>query len=259
MIMATDDDLYVRGAATLLASWDEYARGSPGAALRRMDGVAAAVFPNGPERSVYNNALLERALGPGAREAAVEEMEAAYRSAGVDRYAGWVHESDDGMRAEMNGRGYTIEESTLVMGMPLNDLPDPPAGAGFEVGPLTDWSEYLEYLVAVEVPEGLLAGADPSAFHTLVARMDGENVGTAIAFDFDGDCGIYNMSTVETARRRGIGRALTDRHLRDAAHRGCSTATLQATPMAERVYASAGFRALGRFLEFSRASASARA
>lgn len=32
--------------------------------------------------------------------------------------------------------------------------------------------------------------------------------------------------------------------------RGCRAASLQSTPMAERVYASAGFRDLGRILEY---------
>src|SRR5512132_3987258 len=50
----TDSDLYARGVATLLASWEEYARGSSGAALLRLSGVAAAVFPDEPERAVYN-------------------------------------------------------------------------------------------------------------------------------------------------------------------------------------------------------------
>ena len=63
MTVTTDSDLYVRGAATLFASWEEYARGSAGAALKRLDGVSAAVFPSGPERAVYNNALLDRDLG----------------------------------------------------------------------------------------------------------------------------------------------------------------------------------------------------
>jgi GNAT superfamily N-acetyltransferase len=113
-----------------------------------------------------------------------------------------------------------------------------------------DWRAYLAYLEVVGVPAGLLSGADPSAFHTLVARRAGENVATAIAFDHDGDCGVYNMSTLERARRQGLGTALTARHVHDAAARGCSTASLQSTPMAERVYAAVGFRALGRILEY---------
>jgi predicted GNAT family acetyltransferase len=100
------------------------------------------------------------------------------------------------------------------------------------------------------VPAGLLSGADPTAFHTLVARVEGENVATAIAFDHDGDCGVFNMSTIEAARRRGLGTALTARHAHDAVDRGCSTASLQSTAMAERVYAAVGFRDLGRFLEY---------
>jgi hypothetical protein len=45
MAPITDSDLYARGAATLLASWQEYAGGSSGAALLHLNGVAAAVFP----------------------------------------------------------------------------------------------------------------------------------------------------------------------------------------------------------------------
>jgi ribosomal protein S18 acetylase RimI-like enzyme len=242
-----DNDLYMRGTATLLASWEEYARGSAGAALKRLIGVSAAVFPSDPERAVYNNALLDRDLGPTERAAAVDAMAAAYNSAGVDRYAAWVHESDEGMRAELSSRGYTLEESTRAMGMSLDDLSL--ALPEVELG-LLDWPEYLGYLQIVGVPAGLLSGADPSAFHTLVARRAGENVATAIAFDHDGDCGVFNMSTLEAARRRGLGTALTRRHVHDAIERGCSTASLQSTAMAERVYAAVGFRDLGRILEY---------
>jgi GNAT superfamily N-acetyltransferase len=247
MTLATDNDLYIRGAATLLASWEEYARGSAGAALKRLNGVSAAVFPSSPERAVYNNALLDRDLGPAERAVAVDAMEAAYRSAGIGRYAAWVHESDEGMRAELSSRGYTIDESTRAMGMSPGDISM--AVPEVEFGPL-DWVEYLQYLQAVGVPAGLLSGADPSAFHLLAAQVEGENVATAIAFDHDGDCGIFNMSTVEAARRRGLGTALTARQVHDAVERGCSTASLQSTPMAERVYAAVGFRDLGRILEY---------
>ena len=68
--------------------------GTPPAERSRGGGV-----PEGPERAVYNNALLDRDLGHTERAAAVDAMAAAYRSAGIDRYAAWVHESDEGMRA----------------------------------------------------------------------------------------------------------------------------------------------------------------
>jgi ribosomal protein S18 acetylase RimI-like enzyme len=250
MTIAAESDLFIRGAATVLASWEEYAQGSAGAALKRLKGVSAAVFPSDPERSVYNNALLDRDLGPTERAAAVDAMDEAYRSAGVDRYAAWAHESDEGMRAELSGRGYIIDVSTRAMGMSLGDVSLAVPEVEIEIEPLLDWDEYLAYLWSVGVPAGLLGGADQNAFHLLVARLDGENVATALAFDHDGDCGIYNMSTTEAARRRGLGTALTARHVHDAVERGCATASLQATPMAEGVYAAVGFRDLGRFVEY---------
>ena len=242
----TDRDLYARGAATLVASWEAYARGSAGAALEHLDGVSAAVFPNGPERTVFNNVLLDRDLPPSRRAAAVDSMHELYTTAGVDHYAAWVHESDEGMRAELIGRGYIVAESTRAMGMPLDLAGRPPE---IELGP-SSFAEHLRYLQLAGAPEGLLEGADASAFHVLTAPVDGESVATAIAFDHDGDCGVFNVGTLEAARRRGLARALTARLLHDAAERGCSTASLQSTRMAERVYASVGFRDLGRILEY---------
>ena len=75
---------------------------------------------------------------------------------------------------------------------------------------------------------------------------------SALGFDSDGDRGIFNVSTLEHARRRGLGTALTALLVHEAAARGATTATLQSTEMAERVYAGVGFRDLGRFLEFGR-------
>ena len=71
-----------------------------------------------------------------------------------------------------------------------------------------------------------------------------------MAFDLGDDCGIYNVSTLERARRRGLGTAMTALLVHDAVARGCRTASLQSTEMAERIYAAVGFRDLGRILEY---------
>jgi len=181
----TDADLYLRGAETLLASWEEYARGATGAAVQRLPGVATAVFPNEPERAVYNNALVDRDLAAAERAHALDAMEAAYAAAGVTSFAAWVHESNHAIRTDLELRGYTLDESTRAMGMALDDirLPRPK----IELGP-ADWFEYLRIL---GVPPSFLSGADHAAFHVLVARLETENVATAMAFDLGGDCGIY--------------------------------------------------------------------
>lgn len=249
--MARFDDrhLYARAVATLVASWKAIAAGSAEAGVRRLPGGAAAVFPSEPERAIYNNAVFERGLSETARRGAIEAVEAEYAEAGVERYTAWVHESEAELAAELGVRGYAVAESTRVMGLSLDGPPAPPTG-GAEIESV-EWATYLEYLHGFGLPESLLSGVDPNAFQVLAARLDGEVVATALAFDHAGDCGIFNTSTYERARRRGIAAALTARHLHEAAARGCETATLQSTPMAERVYASVGFRDLGRFLEYA--------
>jgi GNAT superfamily N-acetyltransferase len=240
------DHLYARGAASVVASWDWIARGAPGASVVRAPGVAAAVFPAGPERAVYNNAFLERDNGDPA--AAVAAMEDAYAAAGVDAFAAWAHESDRPLIAALERRGYRLSETTRAMGMPLSDLRVSVDGVSLREA---TWPDYLRYLARFGVPDGLLAAVDGRGFRVLAARLDGEDVATGLAFDHEGDCGIYNVSTLAPARRRGIGTALTARLLQSAAARGCTTATLQSTPMAERVYAAVGFSDLGRILEFA--------
>jgi GNAT superfamily N-acetyltransferase len=244
MSSPTDAELYLRGRDTLLASWEAYARGATGAALHRLPGVAAAVFPNEPERAVYNNALLDRDLGASERAGALDAMEAVYAGAGVARFAAWVHESDEPMRAELEQRGYTLDTTTRAMGMALDDIAVPRPQI-----PLRP-ARWLEYLTMEHLPLDFLATADHAAFHLLAARIDGEMVAAALAYDFADDCGIYNVGTVEKARKRGLGTALTAVQAYDARDRGCRTASVQSTEMAERVYAAVGFRDLGRIFEY---------
>jgi ribosomal protein S18 acetylase RimI-like enzyme len=235
---------YERQVEALLASWEEYARGAVGASFERLPGVAAAVFPRKPERGVYNNALIERGLGPRARLDAIEAMEEAYASAGVTRFAAWAHESDVPLRDELERRGYALDTRTRAMGMALSEIrvPRPDIDLGS-----ADWAGYLEL---VELPPDFLSRADPDAFRIVIGRLDGANVATALAYELDGDCGIYNVGTLSHARRRGLGTALTALLLHEARDRGCSTASLQSTPMAEGVYAAVGFRDLGEIHEY---------
>jgi ribosomal protein S18 acetylase RimI-like enzyme len=240
----TDDDLYERGARTLLASWEEYARGAVGASLERLPGVSVAVFPHEPERGVYNNALIERDLAPPTRTGAIEAMEGAYVAAGVTRFAAWAHESDTALRQELESRGYTLDTRTRAMGMALSEIRVP--RPEIELGS-ADWAGYLRL---VELPPDFLSRADPDAYRIVIGRLDGANVATALAYERDGDCGIYNVGTLEHARRRGLGTALTALLLHEARDRGCTTASLQSTPMGEGVYRAVGFRDLGRIYEY---------
>ena len=171
-------------------------------------------------------------------------MAEAYRAAEVSRFAAWVHETDEAMRADLEQRGYTLDETTRAMGLEADGvlLRRP----NVELAP-PDWSESLQIM---GLRPDFLAGADHAAYHLLIGCHDGKSVSTAMAFDHAGDCGIYNVTTLAQARRRGLGTALTALHVHAAFARGCATASLQSTEMAEGVYRAVGFRDLGRILEY---------
>src|SRR3954453_9630471 len=233
--------------ATLIAAWQRVAEGSEGASVVRIDGVTADVFPGGAERGIYKNAVVERGLDESAAAEAVGAIGRLYADAGVDRYAVWAHESEAATIADLAGRGFDVDTWTRAMAMPLDEMDaEPPR---IDLGP-SDWAEHLRYLRAEGVPDGLLEGVDGDAFHVLIATLDGEDVATAIAYDHGGDCGIFNMGTLPSARRRGLGTALATLHAHRARDRGCETVSLQSTEIAERVYARVGFRDLGRFIEY---------
>ena len=238
------EELYRRQVATLVATGRVYARHSAGASVVEEAGAAICVFPAEPERGVYNNAVLECGMDAGQAARAVDAVVAAYRDAAIDRYAAWAHESEPTLVAELTARGYRFDSSTRAMAMGLDRLAAP--RPELELADL-DWDGYVR---GFGVPPGLLAGADPAEFHLRAACLDGSEVGAVLAYDHDGDCGIYNLETLEAARRRGIGTALTALQLHDARERGCTTASLQSTAMAEGLYASLGFLDLGRYLEY---------
>jgi GNAT superfamily N-acetyltransferase len=212
--------------------------------VERLRGVTVAVFPHEPERSIYNNAVLDRRLPPRGRVAALDSMQARYASAGVGRYAAWVHEADTSLAAELERRGYLLAETTRAMAIELDHAVL--AVPVYEAVAI-DWPAYVRMF---DLPSQLLMSAGTCSLHMLAAQCGGRSVAAAAAFDHGTDCGIYNVGTLEPARRRGFAASVTAHQLRRARERGCRTASLQATPMAEGVYGSLGFRDLGRILEF---------
>ena len=242
------DMLYERQVATLIADWAVSAAGAPNASVLEEEDVTVGLFPAGPERDIFNNALLARGMDAQRSERAATVMERAYAAAGIGRYAAWAHEADAATIDVLARRDYRLAETTRAMAMSLADLASPRPEC--EPAP-SDWADYLRILRAEGLPDGLLAGVDPGAYHVRIAQLDGRAVASALGLDHGGDCGIFNVGTFPEARRRGLATALTGVHMHDARDRGCTTASLQATPMAERLYASLGFRDLGRFLEFA--------
>lgn len=244
-VTCSDAELYDRSVRTLLACWGHIASGSADARVEHLPGVAIAVFPTGPERAVYNNAVVSEELSAVERRTTLDAVEGTYDAAGIDGYTVWVREQHSAMAGLLVDRGFRIQESTRAMGLTLDELAVLPPAA--DVDPV----EPSVHLRLIGVPD-LWVAADPEPFKACVVRSGPLEVATAVAFDCLGDCGIFNVVTIPSARRRGFASALTTAMLTAAVTRGCTTASLQATPMAEKLYAAAGFRDLGRFIEYAR-------
>jgi hypothetical protein len=52
----------------------------------------AAVFRAGPEREVYNNAVVDAGLPAAGRAEALAAIESTYAQAGISAFAVWAHE-----------------------------------------------------------------------------------------------------------------------------------------------------------------------
>jgi ribosomal protein S18 acetylase RimI-like enzyme len=241
--MWESQELFDRSEATLVACWAYLASVSPGARVADRDGAAIAVFTSGAESKIYNNSILRGSVtDPVATIAGIEHV---YADAGVARFATWVHESNAAFGDVLRSVGYEADESNQVMGLGLDELVDID----------TSVLEFAE----PEIDEFLRINGLPSMFpdlgpdvHIYVCTADGRNAATLMTYDHDGDCGVFNVATLEFARRRGLGRRLTTYALQRARERGCRTASLQSTEIGRSVYAAVGFRSLGAYTEFVR-------
>jgi GNAT superfamily N-acetyltransferase len=104
------------------------------------------------------------------------------------------------------------------------------------------------------IPEGMAHGWVQAALtfgigHTpwqmYVGKLNGKPVATQILFKGAGVAGVYAVTTVPTARGKGIGTAITLQPLLKAYEQGYRYAVLLSTEMALRIYKRIGFRDCG--------------
>jgi len=84
-----------------------------------------------------------------------------------------------------------------------------------------------------------------------VATLDGRRVATAETSLQDGVLGVFGVATVPSARRRGVGAAITAHVVRDRADEA-DLAFLQSSEMGRAVYANLGFREISTWEVWSR-------
>ena len=217
-------------------------------------GVSAAVFPAEPERSVYNNAAAPSAASAPPRRADGSRRRRWPPTAprGVDRYAAWVHEGDAARWwPTWRAAASAVAETTRGDGDGAGATRSPPAVSGpLEPLPLEwpgTWSTSQDDRRAARAAGGGRPGcvlrprraqgrADAGRGHRLRPRRRLRDLQH-----------VHGPWRATARARRGAHAAPPSTTRGSGAAR---TASLQATPMAERVYARAGFRDLGRILEY---------
>ncbi len=83
-----------------------------------------------------------------------------------------------------------------------------------------------------------------------VGYDDGKPVATSQLVVHSGVGGLYYIATMEPARRKGYGEALTLIAIREGFDRGCDMACLQASSLGKPVYERIGFTVLGEYVTY---------
>lgn len=90
------------------------------------------------------------------------------------------------------------------------------------------------------------AAACDRPFHTYLALLNSEPVGTSQLFTSAGVAGIYNVTCIPEARGQGIGAAVTLASLLNGRELGYRVGILQASSMGRNVYQRLGFQDFGK-------------
>jgi len=160
---------------------------------------------------------------------------------------------DDGLRPVLESLAVPAEDGT-VPGMALHPIPPdlPTTADGLDIRVIDDAAGLHDHAIAAALgfglPESLgieFIGDDlwtrPSA-RVYVGYADGEPVSTGFTVRTGRTIGVYTIATVEHARGRGFGAAITGRVIADGVAEGCDVATLQASAMGRPIYERMGFR-----------------
>ena len=88
-----------------------------------------------------------------------------------------------------------------------------------------------------------------------VGYADGDLVAAGMGWRTGRTIGVYSIATIESARRRGYGAAMTARVIADGVAAGCDVSGLQASEMGRPIYERLGFRTVVRYVAYADSAA----
>jgi ribosomal protein S18 acetylase RimI-like enzyme len=237
--------------------------GAAGGGVQRDDAVRWTI---GGSPIDYHNAVVAASLDESSADRVIAESLEALKAHGVP---GCWHVGPSMRPLDLGERllaaGFTYGGSEPGMALRLADLGTPaePTQVGESAASLPDtlrvvrvstteqldvWVETLGQGFGEGPREARWVGevyrrlglADP--WRHYVGFVDDRPVGTATIFLTGDVAGVYFVMTVPEARRRGLGRAITQAALEDARASGAQYAVLGSSAAGRSVYASLGFR-----------------
>ncbi|WP_437612309.1 GNAT family N-acetyltransferase [Sorangium sp. So ce834] len=252
---AADDNLAVH------SSWAQ--EHLPGALVERDAGLV--LVDSGLPCDTFNFVLRARLDAATAAARAAQAID-HFRRAGRP-FSWWVGPADEpeNLGDLLRAAGLEAAESEVAMAADLRALPaDPAPPRGLEIARVrtpaqlrdfarllaANWTPPDPHVVRFYEMAAPALLSDDAALWLYVGYLDDTPVATSELTVGGGVAGLYNISTLPSHRRRGIGRALTLRPLFDARAAGLRLAILQASADGLGLYAQVGFVATGRITEY---------
>jgi GNAT superfamily N-acetyltransferase len=225
--------------------WRLLAEGS-GGSVRQENGVLAAIMPSSPDRSVFNSVFYEDGQ---TLTRSLDEIAEAYERAGVRAWTVWVPEADRDTASALAEAGHTNDAQPRAMAMEVSELRAPDRDDSIEIREELDMAEAarLNEIAYGWAPGefGAVSEAQLPDTYAYFASIEGETVGTVVAWDHHDDCEIVWVATLPEARGRGVSKQLMARAVAGAQARGRRTTTLVATKLGRPVYERVGYRDFG--------------
>lgn len=251
------NDLQRSEHGNLIEAFGVIAAAQPNSVFRRDEGVVT--IATGLPKSLFNQIFIE-SEPESSSATAVAHAVALMRERGAPWVLTLADGLDDRFRTVAADLGLVFDPGEGFPGMAVSPLPAPTLDpAGLEIrrvsgASLSDHASVVERGFDIDrvITDAVVSdtiAADPR-FTYYVGYADREPVVSGLGVHTGDAIGVFNIATLEGARRRGYGAAITRRILTDGALLGCTIGTLQASGMGKPVYEAIGFRTVASYVGY---------